>query len=130
MGSHSSDQNIRPGPLRHILQFSPVSWWCGGISIHRIGMLRTLGIALVCLVALAPSRVEAEAPVVVVQQGDALSLIAQRAGVSVEQIKAWNDLNGRPDATSRRRHRLVAAVRLWSSGRRGSGRALSTHRRA
>jgi LysM repeat protein len=57
-------------------------------------MLRTLGIALVCLVALAPSRVEAEAPVVVVQQGDALSLIAQRAGVSVEQIKAWNDLNG------------------------------------
>ena len=57
-------------------------------------MLRTLGIALVCLAASAPSRVEAEAPVVVVQQGDALSLIAQRAGVSVEQIKAWNDLNG------------------------------------
>jgi LysM repeat protein len=57
-------------------------------------MLRTLGIALVCLAALAPSRVEAEAPVVIVRPGDALSLIAQRAGVSVEQIKAWNDLTG------------------------------------
>lgn len=57
-------------------------------------MLRTLGIALVCLGALAPSRVEAEAPVVIVRQGDALSLIAQRAGVSVEQIKDWNGLNG------------------------------------
>ena len=57
-------------------------------------MLRTLGIALLCLSALAPSRVEAEAPVVVVKRGDALSLIAERAGVSVEQIKLWNDLSG------------------------------------
>jgi LysM repeat protein len=63
-------------------------------SIHRIGMLRTLGIALLCLAALAPSRVEAEAPIVIVQQGDALSLIAKRAGVSVEQIQEWNHLNG------------------------------------
>ena len=57
-------------------------------------MLRTLGIALLCLSALAPSRVEAEAPVVVVKRGDALTLIAERAGVSVEQIKLWNDLSG------------------------------------
>jgi len=57
-------------------------------------MFRTLGIALLCLVALAPSRVEAEAPTVIVKQGDALSLIAERAGVSVEQIKEWNHLNG------------------------------------
>jgi LysM repeat protein len=56
-------------------------------------MLRTLGIALLCLSALAPSRVEADAPMVVVKHGDALSLIAERAGVSVEQIKEWNDLN-------------------------------------
>jgi len=57
-------------------------------------MLRTLGIALLCLAALAPSRVEAEAPVVIVKQGDALSLIAKRTGVSVEQIQQWNRLNG------------------------------------
>ncbi len=57
-------------------------------------MLRTLGIALLCLAALAPIRVEAEAPMVVVQRGDALSLIAQRAGVSVEDLKRWNRLDG------------------------------------
>jgi LysM repeat protein len=57
-------------------------------------MVRTLGIALVCFAALAPSRVEAEAPVVVVKQGDALSSIAERAGVSVEEIKTWNGLGG------------------------------------
>jgi len=57
-------------------------------------MLRTLGIALMCLAALASSRVEAEAPVVVVKQGDALSLVAERAGVSVAQIKKWNGLDG------------------------------------
>ena len=56
-------------------------------------MLRTLGIALVCLAAFAPSRGEAEAPVVVVKQGDALSLVAERAGVSVAQIKEWNGLD-------------------------------------
>ncbi len=94
MSVQPSNQNIRPGPQRHILQFSPVSWWKERIWLDRIGMLRTLGIALLCLAALGPSRVEAEAPVVIVKQGDALSLIAQRAGVSVEQIKAWNQLNG------------------------------------
>ena len=57
-------------------------------------MLRTLGIALLCLAALAPSRVEAEAPTVIVAQGDALSMIAKRAGVSVDQIKEWNQLDG------------------------------------
>jgi LysM repeat protein len=57
-------------------------------------MLRTLGIAMLCLAALAPSRVEAEAPVVIVKRGDALTLIARRAGVPVEQIKEWNGLNG------------------------------------
>jgi LysM repeat protein len=57
-------------------------------------MLRTLGIALLCLAALTSSRVQAEAPTVIVKQGDALSLIAQGAGVSVEQIKEWNHLNG------------------------------------
>ena len=57
-------------------------------------MLRALGIALLCLAALAPSRVEAEAPTVIVKRGDALSLVALRAGVSVEQIKEWNHLDG------------------------------------
>jgi LysM repeat protein/murein endopeptidase len=57
-------------------------------------MLRTLGIAMLCLAALAPSRVDADASVLIVQQGDALSSIAKRAGVSVEQIKHWNDLDG------------------------------------
>jgi LysM repeat protein len=76
-------------------------------------MLRTLGIALLCLAALAPSRVEADAPIVFVKQGDALSAIAKRAGVSVEQIKDWNQLNSDlirigqklvigPDAATRR----------------------------
>jgi len=57
-------------------------------------MLRTLGIAMLCLAALATSRVDADASVLIVQQGDALSSIAKRAGVSVEQIKRWNDLDG------------------------------------
>jgi LysM repeat protein len=57
-------------------------------------MLRTLGIALLCLAALAPSRVEADAPVLIVQPGDALISIAKRAGVTVEQIKNWNRLDG------------------------------------
>ena len=55
-------------------------------------MLRALGIALVCLAALAPTRVEADARTIVVQPGDALITIAQREGVSVAQIKAWNGL--------------------------------------
>lgn len=57
-------------------------------------MLRTLGIALMCLIASAPSRVEAEAAVVIVKQGDALSSIAARAGVSVEELRKWNKLEG------------------------------------
>jgi len=89
-----SDQIIKPAQERHILLFSLVSWPKAGFSIHRIGMLRTLGIALLCLAALAPSRAEAEAPTVIVKQGDALSLVAERAGVSVEQIKEWNHLDG------------------------------------
>lgn len=89
-----SDQIIKPAQERHILLFSFVSWLKAGFSIHQIGMLRTLGIALLCLAALAPSRVEAEAPTVIVKPGDALSLIAERAGVSVEQIKEWNRLDG------------------------------------
>ena len=57
-------------------------------------MLRMLGIALLWLAASTPSRVEAEAPTVIVKQGDALSLIAARAGTSVDQIKEWNRLEG------------------------------------
>lgn len=57
-------------------------------------MFRMFGIALLCLVALTASRVEADAPVVIVKPGDALSSIAKRAGVSVEEIKNWNRLDG------------------------------------
>jgi LysM repeat protein/murein endopeptidase len=94
VSTHPSDQNIKTRPERHILRFWPVSWPKAQFSIHRIGMLRTLGIALLCFAAFSPSRVEAEAPTVIVAQGDALSLIAKRADVSVEQIKEWNDLDG------------------------------------
>ncbi|MGB5703181.1 MAG: LysM peptidoglycan-binding domain-containing protein, partial [Polyangiales bacterium] len=57
-------------------------------------MLRILGIALLCLAALAPTRVQAEARTVVVKHGDALSTIAARHGVTVAQIKEWNGLRG------------------------------------
>ncbi len=57
-------------------------------------MRRTLGIALVCLAAIAPTRVEADARTVVVREGDALITIARRARVTVEQIKVWNRLDG------------------------------------
>lgn len=57
-------------------------------------MLRSTAIAVCCAVVLAPTHAVADAPVVVVQPGDALSLIAERAGVSVTQIKDWNDLEG------------------------------------
>ena len=72
----------------------PVSWTKRLVWIELFGMLRTLGIAMLCLAALAPSRVDADASVLVVQQGDALSSIAKRAGVSVQEIKDWNDLDG------------------------------------
>jgi len=57
-------------------------------------MPRTLAIAMLCFAVSVPSRVEAEAPVIIVQRGDVLSLIALRAGVSVEDIQKWNHLNG------------------------------------
>jgi LysM repeat protein len=81
-------------------------------------MLRSLGIAILCLVALAPSRAEAEAPVVIVKQGDAISLIAQRAGVSVEQIKTWNELDGN---LIRIGQRLVVAAPIKPSKANESG---------
>ena len=55
-------------------------------------MLRILGIALLCLAALTPTRVQADARSVVVKQGDALITIARRHGITVEQIKRWNSL--------------------------------------
>lgn len=55
-------------------------------------MRRTLGIALLCIAALAPTRGEAEAPTVVVREGDVLGTIARRAGVSIVQLKRWNGL--------------------------------------
>lgn len=57
-------------------------------------MLRSLGIALLCLTALVSSRAKAEAHYVIVQRGDALSLIAERAKVSVAQLREWNQLDG------------------------------------
>lgn len=57
-------------------------------------MLRILGIALLCLAALTPTRVQADARTVVVRQGDALTTIAVRHGVTVAQIKEWNGLRG------------------------------------
>ena len=145
VNARPSDQNIKTARERHILRFLLVSWLKERFSIHRIGMFRTLGIALLCLVALAPSRVEAEAPTVIVKPGDALSLIAERAGVSVEQIKEWNHLNGdlirigqklvvgpstkvdpvKAEPAARRlgggRHRLDAAIRLRLGSSRSTG---------
>ncbi|MDH3201411.1 MAG: penicillin-insensitive murein endopeptidase [Myxococcales bacterium] len=72
--------------------FLPISWLQDGTSVHEINMLRPTAIALWCAVVLAPIHAVADAPVVVVQPGDALSLIAERAGVSVAQIKEWNGL--------------------------------------
>lgn len=57
-------------------------------------MLRILGIALLCLAALAPTRGQAQARTVVVQRGDALITIAARHGVTVAQIRKWNGLRG------------------------------------
>jgi len=63
-------------------------------SVQGIGMLRTLGIAMLCLAASTSSRAKADAPIVIVKPGDAVSSIAKHAGVSVQQIKTWNRLNG------------------------------------
>ena len=57
-------------------------------------MLRIVGIALLCLAALAPTRVDANAPTVVVKRGDALSTIARRHGITVSQLKEWNGIRG------------------------------------
>ena len=56
-------------------------------------MLRGFGIALLCVAALAPIRVEADARVVVVRQGDVLGTIAKREGVRVTDLKTWNRLD-------------------------------------
>ena len=55
-------------------------------------MSRAFGIALLCLVALAPTRVGADARSVVVRSGDVLGTIAMREGVTVAEIKRWNGL--------------------------------------
>ena len=57
-------------------------------------MLRIVGIALLCLAALAPTRVDANAPTVVVKRGDALSTIARQHGITVSQLKEWNGIPG------------------------------------
>ena len=57
-------------------------------------MLRALGTALLCLAALAPTRVGADARTIVVQQGDVLGAIAKREGVTVAELKTWNALVG------------------------------------
>ena len=55
-------------------------------------MSRAFGIALLCLAALAPTRVGADARSVVVQSGDVLGTIAVREGVTVAELKRWNGL--------------------------------------
>ncbi len=57
-------------------------------------MRGTIGIALLCLAAIAPSGASADARTVVVREGDALITIAHREGVSVEELKTWNRLGG------------------------------------
>jgi len=57
-------------------------------------MLRIVGIAFLCLAALAPTRVDANAPTVVVKRGDALIAIARRHGITVSQLKEWNGIRG------------------------------------
>lgn len=57
-------------------------------------MLRILGIALLCLAVLTPTRVGADARIVIVESGDVLGTIATREGVTVAELKEWNDLRG------------------------------------
>ena len=56
-------------------------------------MLRGFGIAFLCVALLAPIRAEADARVVVVRSGDVLGAIANREGVRVSELKAWNNLD-------------------------------------
>ncbi len=92
MSAASPDQPTKVYGPRHIRGFRLISWLQDGTSVHEIDMLRPTAIALWCAVVLAPIHAVADAPVVVVQPGDVLSLIAERAGVSVNQIKEWNGL--------------------------------------
>ncbi|MGB5811828.1 MAG: penicillin-insensitive murein endopeptidase [Polyangiales bacterium] len=55
-------------------------------------MPRPPSLAIWCALMLTPVYAMAEAPVIVVEQGDALSLIAERHGVSVANLKRWNEL--------------------------------------
>lgn len=55
-------------------------------------MLRTLGIAGVFWMCCGVGSATATAPVWVVQEGDVLSIIAERFGVTVAELKAWNSL--------------------------------------
>jgi len=92
VSASSPDQPIKVRVGRHIIAFLPIFWLRRGTSVHEMDMLRPTAIALLCAVVLAPIHAMADAPVVVVQPGDALSVIAERAGVSVAQIKNWNGL--------------------------------------
>ncbi len=62
--------------------------------VTAIVMLRTLGIAGVLWMCCGVGAATASAPVWVVQEGDVLGIIAERFGVTVEQLKAWNGLDG------------------------------------
>lgn len=88
------DQDTKQGWQRYMLHLAQFSWLDNLSWIHPLGMLRRLGIALFCLGALPATLGQAEAPTITVEQGDALSSIAQRAGVSVAQLKEWNGLDG------------------------------------
>jgi len=57
-------------------------------------MLRPAAIALWCAIVLASTRAVADVPTIVVRQGDALSSIAERHGVTVAQLRSWNGLRG------------------------------------
>ncbi len=57
-------------------------------------MLRLAAIAAGLVLLSAPIPGAAQSRVVVVQPGDALSRIAVRAGVRVEDLKRWNELEG------------------------------------
>jgi LysM repeat protein len=57
-------------------------------------MLRALGMALLCLATLAPTRVGADARTILVRSGDVLGTIAEREGVTIAQLKTWNGLTG------------------------------------
>ncbi len=92
MSAGSLDQGNKARLRRHTAAFRPIFWPRDGTSVHEIKMPRPTAIALWCAVVLAPIHAAADAPVVIVQSGDALSVIAERAGVSVAQLKAWNGL--------------------------------------